>query len=36
MVEPVSLSLTKSHLRVDYSIDDEYISSLISTAREHV
>jgi uncharacterized phiE125 gp8 family phage protein len=35
-LEPVSLSLAKSHLRVDTDNDNEYIQSLISVARQYV
>lgn len=33
--EPVSLQQAKNHLRVDFTDDDDLISSLISTAREY-
>lgn len=33
-VEPVSLTLAKQHLRVDFSDDDAYITALITAARE--
>jgi uncharacterized phiE125 gp8 family phage protein len=36
VVEPVSLSLAKSQCRVDSSHDDEYILSLIASARQFV
>lgn len=38
VVEPISLSEAKSHLRVDpdFDADDQYIMALISTARHHV
>jgi uncharacterized phiE125 gp8 family phage protein len=32
--EPVSLSLAKQHLRVDFTYDDNYIPGLITAARE--
>lgn len=35
-VEPVSLTEAKSHLRVDISDDDDYISGLIKSAREYI
>lgn len=35
-VEPVTLSEAKSHCRVDSSVDDSYIASLIQVAREYV
>lgn len=34
-VEPVSLSEMKAHLRVDSTVDDAYITSLITSARRH-
>lgn len=34
--EPVTVDEAKTHLRVDYSDDDAYISALISAAREVV
>ena len=33
--EPVTLTQAKAHMRVDYSTDDTYITSLIQTAREY-
>lgn len=35
VVEPVSVSDAKTHLRVDTATDDAYIASLISAAREY-
>jgi uncharacterized phiE125 gp8 family phage protein len=34
--EPIDLPEAKGHLRVDVSDDDEYITSLIVVAREHI
>jgi len=34
--EPVSIDLAKTHLRVDSTEEDAYISQLIRTARQHV
>jgi uncharacterized phiE125 gp8 family phage protein len=34
-VEPISLAEAKSHLRVDFSDDDAYITALISVARDY-
>lgn len=36
IVEPVSLSDAKAHCRIDSNIDDAYVASLISAAREWV
>ena len=35
-VEPLSLADAKAHLKVESSIDDDLISRLITTARQHV
>ena len=35
-VEPVTLSEAKAHCRIDTSLDDAYVSSLITAAREWV
>jgi uncharacterized phiE125 gp8 family phage protein len=34
--EPISLTEAKSHMRVDISDDDDYITSLITAAREYI
>jgi uncharacterized phiE125 gp8 family phage protein len=34
--EPLTLLQAKTHLRVDYSDDDSYITALITAARQHV
>lgn len=34
-VEPITLAEMKQHLRVDFTDDDDLISSLITAAREH-
>lgn len=36
VVEPVTLSEAKTHLRVDVTDDDALITALITTAREHI
>lgn len=35
-VEPLTLAQAKSHLRVDFTDDDTYITSLITAARQYV
>ncbi len=35
-VEPVSVTLAKQHLRIDFDDDDTYISALITAARQYV
>lgn len=35
MTEPVTLQEAKSHLRIDFSSDDDYIQALISVARDY-
>src|SRR5512146_1246716 len=34
--EPITVDEAKAHLRVDSNDDNDYISSLITTAREHL
>lgn len=34
--EPLELQVVKDHLRVEHSLDDDYINTLIKTAREYV
>jgi uncharacterized phiE125 gp8 family phage protein len=34
--EPITLIQAKQHLRVDFSEDDDYITALITAARQHV
>ncbi len=35
-VEPLSLAEVKEHLKVEVDVDDNLISRLITTARQHV
>jgi uncharacterized phiE125 gp8 family phage protein len=34
--EPVTLTQAKSHLRLDTSLDDAYVASLIVAARQYI
>lgn len=34
--EPVTLAEAKAHLRIEHALDDAYVTTLISAARQHV
>lgn len=36
IIEPIDLAQVKEHLRVSHNLDDEYITTLITTARQYV